>query len=55
MIVFCGICGGLVNLYLLSREQRRRDKLTAEEINATYTTEELEAMGDKAPTFRYTM
>jgi hypothetical protein len=50
-----GIGGGLLNRYLLEKEQRRRDKLTPEEINAMYTPEQLAAMGDRAPTFRYTM
>lgn len=33
----------------------KRSKMTEEEISAKYTAEELEAMGDRSPLFRYTL
>ncbi|KAL2864089.1 major facilitator superfamily domain-containing protein [Aspergillus lucknowensis] len=34
---------------------KRRDRKTREEIEATYTAEQLEAMGDRSPLFRYSL
>lgn len=53
MIVF-NVLGGaqsIVLIYVYRAINKKRDKLCAQGIS--YTHEELQAMGDKAPTFRY--
>lgn len=40
---------------LLSRENKRRDKMTTEEVHAKYTPQQLADLGDKSPLFRYTL
>lgn len=48
-----GACAALEFFYNASN--KRKDRLTDNEIRAKYADEELEAMGDKSPLFRYTL
>lgn len=48
-----GACGVLEFVYM--RENKNKDKMSEEEILAKYTDDELEAMGDRSPLFRYTL
>jgi hypothetical protein len=50
-----GLGGCVLNYYFLRRAQNLKDRLDPEEIKEKYSQEELVAMGDKAPTFRYTL
>jgi hypothetical protein len=52
MLFFGGFCVTLVMRALLARENRRRDKISVEEVRAKYTDEELAEMGDKSPLFK---
>ncbi|KIA75792.1 hypothetical protein HK57_00406 [Aspergillus ustus] len=53
------ICAGAVSATTLEVVykliNKRRDRKTREEVEATYSAEQLEAMGDRSPLFRYSL
>lgn len=48
-----GIIAATTLLVLFLGKNKRRDKLTEDEVRAKYTEDELASLGDRAPTFRY--
>lgn len=44
-----------VHWYLMRKENKRRDGLDVDEIERTYTTEELGEMGENSPLFRFVL
>ena len=44
----------MINWYLLRRENFRRAAISEEEVRAKYTDEQLAAMGENSPLFRFT-
>lgn len=48
-----GACLALESLYYVSN--KKKDRMTQDEINSLYTEEQLEDMGDRSPLFRYTL
>ena len=44
----------MINWYLLRRENIRRAAISEEEVRAKYTDEQLAAMGENSPLFRFT-
>ncbi|ODV90603.1 hypothetical protein CANCADRAFT_2334 [Tortispora caseinolytica NRRL Y-17796] len=58
--VCLGICGAciiscFILVFILRSINKKRDRMTEEEIYAQYTAKELAAMGDRSPLFRYTL
>lgn len=50
-----GVVACLVLELALWRVNQKNAQLTEEEINAQFSSEELERMGDKSPLFKYTL
>lgn len=54
-VTVCGIITTNVMRFALSRINKNRDRMTEEEIRASYTDEQLRELGDKSPLFRYAL
>lgn len=54
-IIVVGIFTAAFLRFKLDRENKRREKMTMEEITAKYTEQELMELGDKSPLFKYTL
>ncbi|OAX81864.1 hypothetical protein ACJ72_03789 [Emergomyces africanus] len=50
-----GVIAALVLEYILTVRNKRRAKLSEEEIHTKYTDEQLQKMGDRSPLFKYTL
>ncbi|EXJ69253.1 uncharacterized protein A1O5_07289 [Cladophialophora psammophila CBS 110553] len=54
-IILCAITSAYVLRFLLSRQNKQRERMTPEEIYTKYSPEELKRLGDKSPFFKYTL
>ena len=50
-----GIIASLALEYFLYRSNTKNGKMTEDEIRAKYTDEQLEAMGDRSPLYKYAL
>lgn len=50
-----GIFAAIALEYFYKRINRQRDSLSEEDVRAQYSEDELEAMGDRSPLFRYSL
>ena len=54
-IIVVSIISGFILRFCLSKENKRRARMTPEEIREKYSEQQLLEMGDRAPTFKYTL
>lgn len=54
-MIIVSIISGFILKFFLSRENKKRAAMTPEEIREKYTDQELLEMGDRAPTFKYSL
>lgn len=52
-VFFFGVVPSLLLRFMLSYENRKRDRVSESEIREKYSEDELAELGDKSPLFRY--
>lgn len=50
-----GLLASLILWYTFSKENKKRDKVNIDEVRTMYSDEELLAMGNNSPLFKYTI
>jgi L-asparagine transporter-like permease len=53
--IILGMCSALTLEMVYKYTNKKRDAMDRQEIEAKYTVEQLDAMGDRSPLFRYTL